>query len=86
MLWIYGATVIRSRRRVSAPSCCGRNSDLEQDAKRYLSRWGDHARACGWTAAQQDRLIRQIKGREVKQLTDTQALVNRVFYRSQLGM
>src|SRR6266446_7049699 len=28
MLWIYGATVIRSRRRVSAPSCCGRNSDL----------------------------------------------------------
>jgi hypothetical protein len=58
-----------------------------QDAKRYFARWGDHARACGWTAAQQDRLIRQIKGREVKQLTDTQALVgNKVFYRSQLGM
>ena len=29
----------------------------------------------------------QIEGREVKQLTDTQALVgNKVFYRSQLGM
>jgi hypothetical protein len=26
MLWIYGATVIRSRRRVSAPSYCGRSS------------------------------------------------------------
>jgi len=58
-----------------------------QDAKRYFARWGDHARACGWTAAQQDRLVRQIDGREVKQLTDTQALVgNKVFYRSQLGM
>jgi hypothetical protein len=58
-----------------------------QDAERYFARWGDHARAYGWTAAQQDRLIRQIEGREVKQLTDTQALVgNKVFYRSQLGM
>src|SRR5215469_16934414 len=46
-----------------------------QDAERYFARWGDHARAYGWTAAQQDRLIRQIEGREVKQLTDTQALV-----------
>ena len=58
-----------------------------QDAERYFARWGNHARACGWTAAQQDRLIRQIEGREVKQLTDTQALAgNKVFYRSQLGM
>ena len=38
------------------------------------------------TAAQQDRLIRQIAGREVKQLTDTQALVGtKIYYRFQLN-
>jgi hypothetical protein len=64
----------------------GLSEQQRQDAERYFARWGDHARASGWTAAQQDRLIRQIAGREVKQLTDTQALVgNKVFYRFQLN-
>ena len=80
-----------SRRRKEGPAqgvtrCADLSEQQRQDAERYFARWGDHAQAYGWTAAQQDRLIRQINGREVKQLTDTQAIVGtKVFYRFQLN-
>jgi hypothetical protein len=62
-------------------------SELQRrDAERYEEGgWGARATAYGWTQIQQIKLISQINGREVKQLTDTQALVgNKVFYRFQL--
>ena len=62
-------------------------SELQRrDAERYeAGGWGARARALGWTAIQQDRLVRQIAGREIKHLTEAQALVGtKIYYRFQL--
>jgi phosphoribosyl-dephospho-CoA transferase len=63
------------------------NEQQKQDAERYLPKWSAHAQQSGWTATQQARFVRELRGREVLSITSAQATLagGKIIYRSQLG-